>query len=49
MIAPSMRSPLPEDSAALMTRQIGGRLLKREGSEENGSLQSLVPEASGQF
>jgi hypothetical protein len=29
--------------AALMTRQIGGRLFKREGTEENLGLNALMP------
>src|SRR5262249_35551 len=34
--------------AALMTRQIGRRLFKGEGSEENRHLQLLLPDTSGQ-
>jgi hypothetical protein len=37
-----------EDPAALMARQIGWRFLEREGREEDGRLQSRLPQASGE-
>lgn len=39
LLAPALANEVP---AALMSREMGWRLLKRECSEENGRLQSVV-------